>query len=159
MNLHVDIQWASSEPVPDEKDIRNWIAAALRDRSAQESVEISVRLVDSDEMAALNNSYRGKPGPTNVLSFPASLPAELDLPLLGDIVICAPVVIAEAAQQGKTARAHWAHMAVHGTLHLLGYDHVEEQDAVLMEALESTILSELNISCPYESNVCREHSI
>ena len=159
MNLHVDIQSASSEPVPDEVEIHKWIAAALRNRSTQESVEISVRLVDSDEMAKLNNTYRGKPGPTNVLSFPANLPADLDLPLLGDIVICAPVVITEASQQGKTASAHWAHMTVHGTLHLLGYDHVEEQDAVIMEALESTILSDLNINCPYKPSVPQEHSI
>lgn len=157
MNLHVDIQSACSEPVPDEEDIRKWIAAALRNQRTPESVEISVRLVDSDEMANLNNTYRGKPGATNVLSFPASLPAELNLPLLGDIVICAPVVITEAVRQGKTASDHWAHMAVHGTLHLLGYDHIEERDAVMMEALESTILSDLNISCPYESNVPQEH--
>lgn len=102
-------------------------------------------------MAQLNANYRGKDGATNVLSFPADLPAELDLPLLGDIVICAPVVIAEADQQGKTASAHWAHMTVHGTLHLLGYDHVKEEEAEIMEALESAILRQLDYSCPYES--------
>ena len=159
MNLHVDIQSATGEAVPAEKDIRNWISATCRNRSDLDSVEISVRLVDSDEMAKLNSTYRGKPGPTNVLSFPASLPAELKVPLLGDIVICAPVVIAEATRQGKSAHDHWAHMAVHGTLHLLGYDHIEEQDAVIMEALESAILKDLDISCPYQTNVPREHSI
>jgi len=150
VNLHVDIQVASSEPVPSEDDIRNWIAAALAQRTTQEQVEISVRLVDNDEMARLNETYRGKQGTTNVLSFPAGLPPDLGLPLLGDIVICAPVVHAEAAQQGKSPSAHWAHMTVHGTLHLLGYDHVDEEEAAIMEALESAILNELNYSCPYE---------
>lgn len=159
MNLHVDIQSACREPVPDEDNIHRWIAAALRNRSSKESVEITVRLINNDEMANLNHQYRGKPGATNVLSFPAGLPAELDLPLLGDIVICAPVVIAEAARQGKSANAHWAHMTVHGTLHLLGYDHIEEHDAEIMEALESTILNELHFDCPYKTNVPREHSI
>ncbi len=157
MKLHVDIQTACSQPVPAEEDIRRWIAAALHGRTTQEQVEVSVRIVDSDEMARLNETYRGKTGATNVLSFPAGLPVELAIPLLGDIVICAPVVRAEAAQQGKTERAHWAHMAVHGTLHLLGYDHIEEEEAAIMEALESAILSELNYACPYDVNQ-PEHS-
>jgi probable rRNA maturation factor len=150
VKLLVDIQTACSQPVPAEEDIRRWIAAALHGRSTQEQVEVSVRLVDSDEMARLNETYRGKTGATNVLSFPAGLPAELAIPLLGDIVICAPVVRAEAVQQGKTERAHWAHMTIHGTLHLLGYDHLKEEEATIMEALESAILSELNYACPYE---------
>ncbi len=158
MKLHVDIQMASREPVPPAADIRHWIAAALAGRAPQEQVEVSVRLVDRDEMAALNQTYRGKTGATNVLSFPAELPAELELPLLGDIVICAPVVRAEAAQQGKSQSAHWAHMTVHGTLHLLGYDHIEEADATIMESLESAILGALNYSCPYDSTQPREHS-
>jgi probable rRNA maturation factor len=152
VKLHVDIQTASVEAVPTEKDLRRWIAAALHGRATQEQVEVSVRLVDSAEMAQLNETYRGKTGATNVLSFPAGLPAELAIPLLGDIVICAPVVRAEAAQQGKTESAHWAHMTVHGTLHLLGYDHIEEEEATIMEALESAILSELNYAGPYEVN-------
>ncbi len=149
MKLQVDIQTACSAPVPSEDDIRSWIAAALSGRVTQEQVEVSVRLVDSAEMAQLNQTYRGKAGATNVLSFPADLPAELAIPLLGDIVICAPVVRAEAAQQGKSPSAHWAHMAVHGTLHLLGYDHIEEEEAAIMESLESAILGALNYSCPY----------
>jgi probable rRNA maturation factor len=152
VNLHVDIQNASREPVPSEDDIRHWIGAALARRTTREQVEVSVRLVDSEEMALLNKTYRGKQGATNVLSFPADLPADLDLPLLGDIVICAPVVQAEAAQQGKSSRAHWAHMTVHGTLHLLGFDHIEEEEATLMEALESAILNELDYGCPYEAS-------
>jgi len=146
----VDIQTASSEPVPDEDDIRAWIEAALAGRTSREQVEVSVRLVDTDEMSTLNRKYRGKSGPTNVLSFPASLPAELDLPHLGDIVICAPVVRSEAAEQGKDPAAHWAHMTVHGTLHLLGYDHCEEEEAVSMEATETAILNQLHYANPYE---------
>lgn len=150
MNVQVDIQTASAEPVPDEDDIRGWIRAALAGRTTLDEVEISVRLVDSDEMAALNSKYRGKSGPTNVLSFPAALPETLELPLLGDIVICAPVVRSEAAAQGKDENAHWAHMTVHGTLHLLGYDHIEESDADFMETAETAILAQLDYANPYE---------
>jgi len=116
-----------------------------------------VRLVDAPEMASLNKTYRGKDGPTNVLSFPADLPPDLDLPLLGDIVICAPVVAAEAREQHKSPDAHWAHMAVHGTLHLLGYDHLDENEAITMEALESAILADLHYPCPYQANLPREN--
>ncbi len=157
MKLFVDIQNASGAPVPTDDDIRHWIAAALKGRTTRDEVEITVRLVDDAEMTQLNETYRGKKGATNVLSFPADLPPELDLPLLGDIVICAPVVAAEAAQQGKSASAHWAHMTIHGTLHLLGYDHIEEDDANTMEALESAILGQLNYSCPYDIHLPREN--
>ena len=125
--------------------------------STLEQVEVSVRLVDQNEMAQLNETYRGIKGTTNVLSFPANLPVELDIPLLGDIVICAPVVGAEAVQQGKTEKAHWAHLTVHGALHLLGYDHIQEEDAKIMEALESTILMDLNYACPYNLTQPCEH--
>ena len=155
MSLHVDIQSACSEPVPEEEDIRGWIAAALASHE-REDTEISVRLVNEAEMTRLNETYRGKQGATNVLSFPCDLPEEIDLPLLGDIVICAPVVIAEAAGQGKTASAHWAHMTVHGTLHLLGYDHIEDEDAVVMETLESAILQGLDYPCPYQGEAPRK---
>jgi probable rRNA maturation factor len=158
VKLLVDIQTATQNAVPPKQDIESWIAATLAGRTAMEHAEVSVRLVDSEEMAVLNETYRGKKGPTNVLSFPADLPANLPLPLLGDIVICAPIVRDEAAQQGKSQNAHWAHMTVHGTLHLLGYDHVEEQEAEHMEALESTILNELKYACPYETNHPSEHS-
>ena len=158
MKVQVDIQTASSEPVPADADIRNWIEAALAGRTAQEAVEVSVRLVDGDEMARLNETYRGKQGATNVLSFPADLPPELEIPLLGDIVICAPVVRSEAAQQGKSETAHWAHMTIHGTLHLLGYDHIDEEDAAIMESLESAILNQLHYSCPYTTTLPSERS-
>lgn len=157
MNLHVDIASATTEPVPEEDDIRRWIAAALPNPAAagapagDDAYEVSVRLVDEAEMAELNQRYRGKHGPTNVLSFPSDLPAELELPLLGDIVICAPVIRREALQQGKTERAHWAHMTVHGTLHLLGYDHLQPDEAQVMESLEADILQALNFPHPYET--------
>ena len=149
MSLQVDVQSACSEPVPDEDDIRGWLAAALCGQSVPAAAEISVRLVNTSEMAGLNKTYRGKAGPTNVLSFPAELPEELGLPLLGDIIICAAVVAAEAQQQGKSLPAHWAHMIIHGALHLLGYDHQGEEDATIMEALESDILNGLGFPCPY----------
>lgn len=151
MNLQVDISSASKEPAPEEGDIRHWISAALTER--QTDTEISVRLVDIDEMSQLNHNYRGKSGPTNVLSFPAGLPEELKLPLLGDIVICAPVVAQEAADQKKPVLAHWAHMTIHGTLHLLGYDHVDNEDALIMENMETAILASLHFPCPYGANV------
>ena len=158
MSLCVDIQTASTEPVPSEDDIRSWIMAALAGLTRREKIEISVRLVDTEEMTTLNETYRGVAGPTNVLSFPSDLPDELQLPLLGDIVICAPVVRSEAAQQGKSLSAHWAHMTIHGTLHLLGYDHIAEDEAATMEALESAILARLDYPCPYQVNLQQEHS-
>lgn len=147
MNLQVDIDGNSSEPTPDEGDIRRWIQAALAQHP--NDAEVSVRLVDIEEMSELNQAYRGKHGPTNVLSFPADLPPELALPLLGDIVVCAPVVRSEAGEQDKPVDAHWAHMLIHGTLHLLGHDHIEESEAEIMEALETRILNSLNYPCPY----------
>ncbi|MFT5710906.1 MAG: putative rRNA maturation factor [Halioglobus sp.] len=155
MNLQVDIQSVSSESAPKEEDIRRWVRAALHKHP--EDAELTVRIVDIDEMATLNQTYRGKSGPTNVLSFPSDLPAELELPLLGDIVICAPVVAREATEQHKPAIAHWAHMTVHGTLHLLGYDHQEEAEALAMESLETTILATLDYPCPYQASPAMEH--
>ena len=147
MKLVVDIQSASSEPGPDEDDIRRWIGAALAGR--RDEAEVGVRLVDEPEMTTLNNRYRGKDGSTNVLSFPADLPPGVDHPLLGDIVICPEVVNREAREQDKSAEQHWCHMLVHGSLHLLGYDHVEAEEASRMETLETGILRELGFPCPY----------
>ena len=160
MSLQVDIQTASTGPVPSEDDIRSWIVAALAGRTRREETEISVRLVDTEEMTTINETYRDKTGPTNVLSFPSDLPDELQLPLLGDIVICAPVVRMEAVQQGKSLCAHWAHMTIHGTLHLLGYDHITKGEATTMEFLESAILAGLDYPCPYhQNNLHQEHSV
>jgi probable rRNA maturation factor len=110
---------------------------------------VAIRIVDADEGQALNLQYRGRDYATNVLSFPADLPPGVNLPLIGDLVICAPVVAREAAEQGKKPTDHWAHMTVHGTLHLLGYDHMEDAEAEAMEALETRILAGLGIADPY----------
>jgi len=150
VHLEVDIQAASSEPAPDEDDIRCWIAAALEGRRAE--AEVSVRLVDETEMATLNQTYRDKPGSTNVLSFPAALPDDIEHPLLGDIVLCPAVINREAAEQRKTAAQHWSHMLVHGSLHLLGYDHIEADEAEAMESLETAILARLGLPCPYRED-------
>ena len=147
MTPHIDIQVACQEPVPEHADIQRWVGAALAHRQAD--AEVSVRLVSEAEMTTLNQQYRGREGSTNVLSFPADLPPELELPLLGDIVICAAVVRREATEQHKELPQHWAHMLVHGSLHLLGYDHIDPAQAEIMESLETTILQALGYPCPY----------
>jgi probable rRNA maturation factor len=139
---------SDSDEVPDPSSMRCWISAALPRKTAD--IEISVQIVDEATMARLNGQFRGKQVPTNVLSFPADLPDELQLPLLGDIAICAQVVNREAEIQGKQPDAHWAHMLVHGTLHLLGYDHIEDADAEYMETLETRIITGLGFPPPYE---------
>ena len=144
----LDVQRATSATsLPSDEELASWAAAAVGNRKA--CAEISLRIVDEAESQALNHQYRGKDKPTNVLSFPADIPPELGLPLLGDLVICAKVVAREAEQQHKALRAHWAHMVVHGTLHLLGYDHIEDDEAEIMESLETRILAQLGISDPY----------
>ncbi|BFM14890.1 rRNA maturation RNase YbeY [Maricurvus nonylphenolicus] len=149
MSLTLDLQVASNATgLPSQTDIERWALAALGTR---EESELSVRIVDNDESQALNHQYRGKDKPTNVLSFPAELPEGVDIPLLGDLVICAPVVEQEAQEQNKTLEAHWAHMVVHGTLHLLGYDHIEDNEAEEMEALETELLTAMNYPPPYET--------
>ena len=144
---NIDVDNASGEEAPEPPSIRQWICSALGDQKPE--AEISVRIVSATESAELNMRYRGKEGPTNVLSFPADIPDFVESSLLGDIVICAAIVRSEAAAQGKTIEAHWAHMLVHGTLHLLGHDHIEEAEAKTMEALETRILVELNFPPPY----------
>ena len=147
-DITLDVQRATSYPsVPGDDDLARWAAAAVGDHRAE--AEISLRIVDEEESQALNRQYRGKDKPTNVLSFPADIPPELGLPLLGDLVICAQVVAREAEQQHKALSAHWAHMVVHGTLHLLGYDHIEDDEAEIMESLETRILAGLGIDDPY----------
>ena len=147
--VHIDIQVASdSKRLPEVSDLERWAAAAVG--GDRDEAEISLRIVDIDEGAELNHQWRQKEGPTNVLSFPSDLPAELNLPLLGDLVICAPVVEREAEEQSKTLTSHWAHMIVHGTLHLQGYDHIEDQEAEEMEALETSIMQSLGFSDPYQ---------
>jgi probable rRNA maturation factor len=148
MPVTIDIENASgSHEVPEPPLLTLWAQAAL---PPGKDAEMAIRLVTEAESAALNQRYRNKASSTNVLSFPAEIPAELDIPLLGDLVICAPVVAREAVEQNKASNAHWAHMVVHGTLHLLGYDHIDDQDAVAMEALETKILHDLGFPPPYE---------
>jgi probable rRNA maturation factor len=137
---------SASDYVPLEDDFRRWALAALQ----RESAEIVIRIVDEGESAELNEQYRHKSGPTNVLSFPFEAPPGVQTDILGDLVICAPVVEREAREQGKTPEAHWAHMVLHGVLHLQGYDHIEEGEAQRMEAEEITLLRRLGFSNPYE---------
>ncbi|MEJ8567423.1 rRNA maturation RNase YbeY [Elongatibacter sediminis] len=147
MDLELDLQIATNERgVPDIARFESWVRGAA---AGLEAAELTVRVVGREESARLNERYRSKTGPTNVLSFPAELPAEIDLPLLGDIVICAPLVDEEARAQGKEPVAHWAHLVVHGVLHLRGYDHEEQAAAEHMEGLEKDILESLGFSDPY----------
>ncbi len=149
--VYIDLQIASiSKQLPALAEIQQWATAAVGER--RDEAEISVRIVDTEEGADLNEHWRNKTGPTNVLSFPSDLPPELELPLLGDLVICAPVVERESEQQGKGLKAHWAHMVVHGTLHLLGYDHIEDQQADIMESLETQIMATLGFPDPYRDD-------
>ncbi len=152
MKLDLDVQVAVATPgLPGEDALREWVSTALRGAGAKrDAPELSIRIVDEAEMTALNQRYRGKSGPTNVLSFPFEAVAEVDTGLLGDIVICAPVVAEEARAQDKPLHAHWAHMVIHGVLHLLGYDHHHEREAEEMERLETTLLEKLGIPDPYE---------
>nr|WP_298146185.1 rRNA maturation RNase YbeY [uncultured Pseudomonas sp.] len=147
--LELDLQIASDAGnLPSEAQFRAWCELALRQRSADS--ELTIRLVDESEGRELNHTYRQRDYATNVLSFPADVPdGLLDIPLLGDLVICAPVVEREALEQNKPAHAHWAHMVIHGCLHLLGYDHIEDEEAEEMEALERELLAELGHADPY----------
>lgn len=145
---YLDIQIATeSIHYPSEEQFQQWVDAALAGR--EEDAEITIRLVDEAESAELNQQYRHKQGPTNILSFPFEAPDGMELDLLGDLVICVPIVLQEAMQQRKQVMHHWAHITIHGVLHLLGYDHIEDSDAEQMEALEIEILNKLNIANPY----------
>jgi probable rRNA maturation factor len=135
--------------IPAANSFRQWTRAALQGAGRRKPVELSIRVVGTEEGHTLNRQYRGKDYATNVLSFPTELPPGVVLPLLGDLAICAPVVLREAAEQGKLPRDHWAHLTVHGVLHLLGHDHIIEVEAEAMESLETRILARLGISDPY----------
>lgn len=148
MSIDLCLQIASDAPgLPSDDEFTRWAAAALEDHP---EATLTIRIVDQQESRQLNATYRHRDKPTNVLSFPADLPPEIDLPLLGDIVLCAPLVAEEAQAQGKPERAHWAHLTVHGVLHLLGYDHQSPADAKQMELLEVGILASMGIANPYE---------
>ena len=152
MSVVLNLQNASnSKCLPSKNSIQIWIEAALSDGKpmSERKPEITVRLVDAEEGEQLNQQWRQKPGPTNVLSFPYA-EDEYAGDLLGDLVICAPVVESEAKEQGKSLESHWAHMLIHGTLHLLGYDHQQDDEAENMEGLETGILQKLGYANPYE---------
>lgn len=169
--LEIDDELAGNSALvadlPSEAAFLRWAEAALAGAAdlseasaagpASKSVTLDIRVVSETESQALNRDYRGKDKPTNVLSFPAELPpeliAELDEVPLGDLAICAEVVAREALEQGKPLLAHWAHMTVHGVLHLLGHDHIEEADAARMEPLEIAILAELGWDNPYDDEI------
>jgi probable rRNA maturation factor len=144
----IEIQAVFDSPgQPDQQQIQLWVDAALDDYDPD--TEIVVRIVGEQESAELNEQYRHKSGPTNILSFPVDVPEGIELDLLGDLVICAPVVEKEALEQGKLLAHHWAHIIVHGVLHLLGYDHIDDDEAELMENKEIAILNKLHINNPY----------
>ena len=145
----IDLQIACEQEtgLPTAEQIEQWATAAVQPQS--DEVEMTVRIVDEAESHALNLNYRGKDRPTNVLSFPFECPDEVELPLLGDLVICRQVVEREAQEQDKPVMAHWAHMVVHGSLHLLGYDHIEDDEAEEMESLETQIMTGLGFADPY----------
>lgn len=149
MSITLDLQLASeAQNLPTEAQFQQWLEAAIL--PFQDIAEVTVRIVDEEESQQLNFDYREKDKPTNVLSFPFELPPGVEeLPLLGDLVICAQVVATEAAEQGKELHHHWAHMVVHGCLHLLGFDHINDDDAEQMEAEEILILQQLGIKNPY----------
>lgn len=149
MPIELDLQLAveNEQGLPTEQDIQLWLDKAIP--PFQENAELTVRIVDTKESHQLNHDYRGKDKPTNVLSFPFEAPPGMELDLLGDLIICRQVVEKEAEEQNKPLLAHWAHMVVHGSLHLLGYDHIEDDEAEEMESLETEIMQTMGFEDPY----------
>ncbi|MBW1213330.1 rRNA maturation RNase YbeY [Pantoea allii] len=147
----LDLQLAceQTDNLPTESQFQHWLEASVM--PFQPESEVTIRVVDESESHELNLTYRGKDKPTNVLSFPFEAPPGIELPLLGDLIICRQVVEQEAQEQGKTTEAHWAHMVIHGTLHLLGYDHIEDGEAEEMEGIETEIMLALGYPDPYIS--------
>ena len=146
--ITLDIQLACENTyLPSTEQMQLWAETALLPYN--KSFELTLRLVDVSESQQLNHQYRGKDKPTNVLSFPFEVPDGIELDLLGDLVICADVVENEAIAQNKTVNAHWVHMIIHGCLHLLGYDHISEDEAIEMETIEIDLLASLGLENPY----------
>ena len=149
LKLDLDIQIATENTaLPSQQQFEQWVTLAIG--KAMPEVEMTIRLVEVEESQTLNLTYRGKDKPTNVLSFPFEAPPEVDLPLLGDLVICAAIVEQEATEQNKQLDAHWAHMVIHGCLHLLGYDHIIDDEADEMESIEIQLVEGLGFSNPYK---------
>ncbi|WP_318517973.1 rRNA maturation RNase YbeY [Photobacterium leiognathi] len=151
MAIYLDLQYAteSQDGLPTEAEFLQWLDAAVT--PFQADAEVTIRLVDEADSHELNLEYRGKDRPTNVLSFPFEAPPGIELELLGDLIICRQVVEKEALEQNKPLKAHWAHMVVHGSLHLLGYDHIEDDEAEEMEGLETEIMQNMGFVDPYIS--------
>ncbi|MCW8826647.1 MAG: rRNA maturation RNase YbeY [Gammaproteobacteria bacterium] len=163
LDLQIAEEIDDSESIPSQSDFERWAEVALK--GVDGDSELTIRIVSEEEISELNLTYRDKCGSTNVLSFPFEMPdfgideepgesqldefERMEMPLLGDLVICAAVVNREAAEQNKPPQAHWAHMTIHGILHLLGHDHIETADAEAMESLEITLLSQLDYPTPY----------
>lgn len=148
MTIELELQLASkAKTLPHPSQFREWIGNTLRNKV--DNVELTIRIVDEPEMSELNSTFRKKSGPTNVLSFPYEKTQDFDSDLLGDIVICAPVVQKEANDANIDLLARWAHMVVHGALHLIGYDHMQEAEASEMEELETQILGNMGFAAPY----------
>ncbi|MBE4586470.1 rRNA maturation RNase YbeY [Vibrio navarrensis] len=149
MAIELDLQFAVEDHsgLPSAEMLQSWLEKTIA--PFQRQAEVTIRIVDETESHQLNFDYRGKDKPTNVLSFPFEAPPGMELDLLGDLVICRQVVEQEAIEQNKPLMAHWAHMVVHGSLHLLGYDHIEDDEAEEMESLESEIMQEMGFEDPY----------
>lgn len=158
MTFELEVQYASEAgaPLPSEDQIGKWVDAALAGR--MEQAQLVVRIVDREESRQLNERYRRRPGATNVLSFPFEQPELLEPPLLGDVVVCAPLVESEAHEQGRAVEAHWAHLVVHGVLHLLGYDHEHDAQAKVMEQTETVILASLGYPDPYRDEAVADEA-
>lgn len=149
IKLDLDLQIAiEASNLPTQAEFETWVRTAIGQTMPE--VELTIRVVEIAESQQLNSTYRGKDKPTNVLSFPFEAPPEVELPLLGDLVICAKVVEQEAIEQNKPLNAHWAHMVIHGCLHLLGYDHIIDEEADEMESLETQLVEGLGFTDPYK---------
>ena len=156
MQFFLDLQIAldDTDNLPNEDQITRWAQGALQGAGYEASeAELTVRFVDNAEIQDLNKTYRHKDYPTNILSFPFECPDGVELPLLGDLIIAKAVVEKEALEQQKTLEEHYAHLIVHGVLHLLGYDHIESEDATIMEPLEISIVQSLGYDNPYKDEI------
>lgn len=151
MSVIVDLQIACKQPVPSLAQLEEWSSAALSESGRSDS-EVTIRFVENQESEDLNYEYRGNKKPTNVLSFPFECPPEITLDFIGDLVIAPAVMADEAQQQNKQSDHHYAHLVIHGVLHLLGYDHIDPEQAREMELLEIKLLAKLGIDDPYQDH-------